>query len=69
MKAQIYKENGEEFYTAILVDSGEFVDPTYEVLLRSEKKLKKKLPSLAFPVGLIDTDTQKQMTLKNKWLI
>ncbi len=62
MKAQIYKENGEEFYTAILVDSGEFVDPTYEVLLRSEKKLKKKLPSLAFPVGLIDTDTQKQMT-------
>ncbi len=62
MKAQIYKENGEEFYTAILVDSGEFVDPTYEVLLRSEKKLTRKLPNLAFPVGLIDTEIQKQMT-------
>lgn len=62
MKAQIYKENGEEFYTAILVDNGTFVDPTYEVLLRGEKKLTRKLPSLAFPVGLIDSDIQKQMT-------
>lgn len=62
MKAQIYKENGEEFYTAILVENGEFVDPTYEVLLRAEKKLTKKLPNLAFPVKLIDTDIQKEMT-------
>lgn len=62
MKAQIYKENGEEFYTAILVEDGTFVDPTYEVLLRGEKKLTRKLPSLAFPVSLIDTETQKQMT-------
>ncbi|MEX1100139.1 MAG: hypothetical protein WEB87_06925 [Bacteriovoracaceae bacterium] len=62
MKAQIYKENGEEFYTAILVDNGSFVDPTYEALLRAEKKLKRKLPGLAFPVNLIDSDTQKKMT-------
>lgn len=62
MKAQIYKDNGEEFYTAILVDNGTFVDPTYEILLRGEKKLTKNLPSLAFPVSLIDTDIQKEMT-------
>ena len=48
MKVQIYKDNGDEYYTAILVDNGKLVDPTYEVLLRTEKKLKKKLPSMAF---------------------
>lgn len=62
MKAQIYKENGEEFYTAILVEGGKFVDPTYEVLLRSEKKLTANLPHLAFPVSLIDSDTEKELT-------
>lgn len=62
MKAQIYKENGEEFYTAVLVDTGEFVDPAYEVLLRAEKKLNRKLPNLAFPVNMIDTKAQRQMT-------
>ena len=62
MKAHIYKENGEEFYTAILTDNGAFIDPTYEVLLRAEKKLTRKLPSLAFPVSLIDSEAQKQMT-------
>lgn len=62
MKVQIYKNDGEEFYTAILVDSGELFDPAYEMLLRSEKKLKTKLPHMALPVKLIETDIHKQLT-------
>ena len=62
MKVQIYKDNGDEHYTAILVDSGKLVDPTYEVLLRTEKKLKKKLPSLALPVSALDSDAHLKIT-------
>jgi len=62
MKAQIYKESGEEFYTAILVEGGKFVDPTYEILLRAEKKLTKPLPHLAFPVSLIDSKIEGDLT-------
>jgi hypothetical protein len=62
MKVQIYKKDGEEFYTAILVDSGKLVDPTYEVLLRAEKKLIGKLPHMAVPFQLINTDIHKKLT-------
>ena len=62
MKVQIYKNDGEEFYTAILVDSGQLYDPTYEVLLRSEKILTKDLPNMAIPVNLIDSDMHKKLT-------
>lgn len=62
MKVQIYKENGLDSYEAILVDNGELYDPTYEVLLRSEHKIKSELPSLALPVGDFGDDTQKQIT-------
>lgn len=62
MKVQIYKKNGDEFYTAILVDNGKLFDPTYEVLLRSEKKLKKPLPSLAIPVSSLDSDAHLKVT-------
>ncbi|MBK23769.1 MAG: hypothetical protein CME70_07155 [Halobacteriovorax sp.] len=62
MKVQLYKENGLESYEAILVDSGELIDPTYEVLLRSEKKLKKALPFLALPVQKMDKGVQKKLT-------
>ncbi|RPJ75318.1 MAG: hypothetical protein EHM20_09135, partial [Alphaproteobacteria bacterium] len=51
MKVQIYKNNGTESYEAILVDNGQLFDPTYEALLRSEKKLTRELPYLALPVG------------------
>ena len=61
LKAQIYKKNGDEFYTAILVDNGKFVDPTYEVLLRSEKKLNHQLPHLAYPVRLIDSGIESEI--------
>jgi hypothetical protein len=62
MKVQIYKDNGDEFYTAILVDSGKLVDPTYEVLLRAEKKIKGKLPELALPVSALDDNTHLEVT-------
>jgi hypothetical protein len=62
MKVQIYKENGDEFYTSILVDNGKLFDPTYEVLLRSSKRLKGKLPNLAMPVKLINKDKHHEVT-------
>lgn len=62
MKVQIYKNNGDEYYTAILVDTGKLVDPTYEVLLRTEKKLKRKLPSLALPVKALDNNAHLKIT-------
>lgn len=62
MKVQIYKKDGEEFYSALLVDTGELFDPTYEVLLRSEKKLKSELPHLALPVALLNGKVHKKLT-------
>jgi hypothetical protein len=62
MKAQIYKEEGLESYEAILVDNGQLYDPTYEVLLRGEKKLLRDLPSLALPVGEMDEKIQYELT-------
>lgn len=62
MKVQIYKDNGDEFYTAILADNGKLLDPTYEVLLRSEKILKNKLPHLAIPVKALDSKLHEDIT-------
>ena len=62
MKVQIYKDNGVDSYEAILVESGELFDPTYEVLLRTEKKLSTNLPYLAIPVGDLAKETQDQIT-------
>lgn len=58
MKVQIYKENGIESYTAILVEGGLLYDPTYEVVLKEENKIKNELPFLALPVGEIDKNLQ-----------
>ncbi len=62
MKVQIYKDNGLESYEAILVDNGALFDPTYEVLLRGEKKLTYDLPFLAIPVGEMDKKVQTDIT-------
>jgi len=62
MKVQIYKENGLDSYEAILVDNGRLFDPTYEVLLRGEKKLDYPLPFFAIPVGEMDEEIQRQVT-------
>ncbi|MBT3585944.1 MAG: cell division protein FtsQ [Halobacteriovoraceae bacterium] len=62
MKVQIYKENGNDSYDAILVDNGKLFDPTYEVLLKVEKKLTEDLPFLALPVGEMEEETQIAIT-------
>lgn len=62
MKVQIYKNNGTESYEAILVDNGQLFDPTYEALLRSEKKLTHDLPYLALPVGEMEDKVQSDVT-------
>jgi hypothetical protein len=62
MKVQIYKNNGADSYEAILVDNGQLFDPTYEALLRSEKKLTHDLPYLALPVGEMEDKVQSDVT-------
>jgi hypothetical protein len=62
MKVQLYKSSGVDSYEAILVDNGELFDPTYEVLLRQEKKIQRDLPYLALPVGEMDEDVQMGIT-------
>ena len=62
MKVQVYKNNGSESYEAILVDNGQLFDPTYEALLRSEKKLTHDLPYLALPVGEMEDKVQADVT-------
>ena len=62
MKVQIYKTGGTDSYEAILVDNGQLYDPTYEELLRSEKKLVRPLPYLAMPVGEMEDHVQKDLT-------
>ena len=62
MKVQIYKKNGMESYEAILVENGKLYDPTYEVLLRSEKKIAHDLAYLAIPVGEMDEKAQLKIT-------
>lgn len=62
MRVQFYKNNGSESYESILVDSGKLVDPTYEVLLRNEKKLTHELPYLAIPVIELESQFLSQIT-------
>ncbi len=62
LKVQIYKEDQRENYDAILVDNGKLFDPTYEVLLKAEEKLKDELPSLALPIKMIDSPMLAMIT-------
>lgn len=54
MKVQVYKTSHFDSYETILTENGQFFDPTYEVLLREEKKLSYPLPYLAIPVSEIN---------------
>ena len=62
MKVQIYRKDGDEFYTAVLVDNGKLFDPTYEILLRTEKKVEGELPNLAIPAELLNKNLHKKIT-------
>lgn len=61
MKVQLYKNDGMESYEAILVEDGRLVDPTYEILLRSEKKIEEELPFLALPVKEMNKDVKESI--------
>jgi len=43
------------------VDNGDLYDPTYEVLLRDEQKLKQELPYLALPLKEMDKNIQRHI--------
>lgn len=62
MKVQIYKRNNIDSYDAILVENGRLYDPTYLVLLKEEKKIKKDLPFLALPVGNLKEEVRLNIT-------
>lgn len=62
VRVQVYKDNGREHYSAILVETGKLMDPSYEMVLKAEKRLKADLPSLAIPVQLLEGETHENFT-------
>lgn len=73
MKVSLYSKHGALSGQAILVESGELFNLSYEYLLRKEKKLKSELPSLAIPtenlnekVGLVISNMIKNLDRKIK---
>jgi hypothetical protein len=62
MRVQIYKDNGDEFYSAVLVENGKLFDPNYENFLKKEKLLKKNIPNLVLPVGSLENEEYLEIT-------
>ena len=62
MKVQVYRDSGAESYEAILVQNGKLYDPTYEMLLKEEKKVKEDLPALAMPVEQLNEKRQYELS-------
>lgn len=62
VRVQVYKDNGREHYSAILVDTGKLMDPSYEMVLKAEKRLKVDLPSLAIPVQHLEGEVHENFT-------
>jgi hypothetical protein len=62
VRVQIYRENGKEHYSAIMVKGGKLFDPAYEMILKAEKKLEADLPSLAIAVQDLEGETHETFT-------
>lgn len=62
VRVQVYKENGAEHYSAVMVSTGKLFDPSYEVLLKAEKLLNSDLPSLAIPVRELEGQVHENFT-------
>ncbi len=62
VKVQIYKENENKSYSAVLVSNGKLFDAVYEVLLRADNKLEAELPSLVIPIEDIEKDILKDIS-------
>jgi hypothetical protein len=76
-KVQVYKQNGDEHYSAILGANAKMYEPQYENLMKSEKRLGHNLPllaitteqlesnaptELAYLIKLIEIDLRKQIS-------
>lgn len=61
-KVQVYKNNGEEHYSAILGDNAKLYEPQYENLMKSEKKLTYSLPLLAMSTEQLDSEAPAALT-------
>lgn len=61
MKVQIYKNNGDDSYEAILVDNAQLFELSYLTVLKEENKLRKNIPSLALPVGNFEIETRRSI--------
>jgi hypothetical protein len=55
-RVKVYRENGKEHYSATLAEGGKLFDPSYEVLMKNEKKINSDLPSLVMSVELIEKE-------------
>lgn len=62
VKVQVYRENGKEHYSAVMVSNGKLFDPSYEMILKAEKKLKVDLPSLAISVQDLEGEVHENFT-------
>lgn len=62
MRVQIYKDDDLTPYEAVLVETGDLYDPSYEGLLRAEGRLDHDLAHLALPVGEMDEEAQERVT-------
>lgn len=62
VRVQVYKENGAEHYSAVMVSTGKLFDPSYEMILKAEKLLKTDLPSLAIPVKELEGQAHENFT-------
>ncbi|MBL7665472.1 MAG: hypothetical protein JNM93_10100 [Bacteriovoracaceae bacterium] len=60
-RVQLYKSEGNESYSAILVENGQFYDSIYEQLMIAENKIEQDLPSLALPVEEIDKELKEEL--------
>ncbi len=61
-KVQVFKKDGSELYNAILVDTGEVIDPNYEVFLRKENKINYTLPFLSLDYQNINDKSIKKVS-------
>lgn len=62
VRVQVYRDNGKEHYSAVMVSTGKLFDPSYEMIMKAEKRLNSDLPSLAIPVKDLETDIHISFT-------
>ena len=62
VRVQVYRENGKEHYSAVMVSTGKLFDPSYEMILKAEKRLKSDLPSLAISVRDLEGEVHENFT-------